>query len=162
MDKASDALLAKQNQVLIDSIGHQFTADEVKAMIEADPYHVTFSRIDDNADDIAQVLRDSHDPQKVAKYMQGSTKDIQDPLTASIKSMARLRLETEKNKVYQQFLQYEDNDFFRRLRPEEVRSAKNHIGVWLNGKKQYIEVRPEMQKALESLEIGRASCRERV
>ena len=74
MDKASDALVAKQNQVLIDSIGHQFTADEVKAMIEADPYHVTFSRIDDNADDIAQVLRDSHDPQKVAKYMQGSTK----------------------------------------------------------------------------------------
>ena len=79
MDKASDALVAKQNQVLIDSIGHQFTADEVKAMIEADPYHVTFSRIDDNADDIAQVLRDSHDPQKVAKYMEGSTKDIQDP-----------------------------------------------------------------------------------
>ena len=31
MDKASDALVAKQNQVLIDSIGHQFTADEVKA-----------------------------------------------------------------------------------------------------------------------------------
>ena len=51
-----------------------------------------------------------------------------------------------------EFLQYEDNDFFRRLRPEEVRNAKNHIGVWLNGKKQYIEVRPEMQKALESLD----------
>ena len=84
--------------------------------------------------------------------MQGSTKDIQDPLTASIKSMARLRLETEKNKVYQKFLQCEDNEFFRRLRPEEVRSAKNHIGVWLNGKKQYIKVRPEMQKALEALD----------
>ena len=48
---------------------------------------------------------------EISEAMEGHRKnlmDIQDPLTASIKSMARLRLETEKNKVYQQFLQYED------------------------------------------------------
>lgn len=88
--------------------------------------------------------------------LQGSKRDIIDPIESMIKNTFRIESAAGRNKVGLQLSQLANEDvaqrFIRKLNDDEIVGRKNVISVIENGNKVKYEVEPEVYKAMKNMD----------
>lgn len=163
MEAARKELIKVSNDLLDELANAQvISRDTVKALREKHPnYMPLFRSFDDDkvefAKGFSKALANVSSP---LKKLEGSSRDVVDPIESMVKNVFQITNTAERNKVALQLAKLADEDiagaFVRKVADNEGTARKNVVNVLQNGEKVKYEVEPEVYKAMLDLE-GKSS-----
>ena len=159
MEAARKKLVQFSNSLLEEQADAQVISKELVATLkEKHPnYMPLFRYFDDDkiefADGLSRAMANVTSP---LKRLKGSERDVIDPLESMVKNVFHATNAADRNRVALQLLKLADKDttgqYIKKLNPNENRSRKNAVYARVNGEKQYLEVEPEVYKAILGLD----------
>ncbi|MEK3819695.1 LPD38 domain-containing protein [Cytobacillus sp. FSL W8-0315] len=159
MEAARQKLLGVNNNVLdMLSSNGVLSREQVDAMKQKWPNYMSlFRSFDDDKIEFAggmnKAMANATNP---IKKLEGSSRDVIDPMESMVKNIFKAVNTVEKNKVSTQVAKLAEKDvegnFIRKLADTEDASRLNVISVLNNGKKEKYEVPPEVYKTLMNLD----------
>ncbi|MCM3405929.1 LPD38 domain-containing protein [Cytobacillus oceanisediminis] len=159
MEKARKDLLGLNNS-LLNSLADAgiMTKDAVEQLQKKHPnYMPLFRSFDDDKVEFASGLQKSlANVANPIKKLEGSDRNVIDPLESVVQNIFRLNNAADRNKVASQIgkLAADDTEgaFIRRLNPGEEVGRKNVVSAWEDGQKVQYEVPPEVYKTMMNLD----------
>lgn len=159
MEAARQKLLGVNNNVLdMLSSNGVLSREQVDAMKQKWPNYMSlFRSFDDDKIEFAggmnKAMANATNP---IKKLEGSSRDVIDPMESMVKNIFKAVNTVEKNKVSTQVAKLAEKDvdgnFIRKLADSEDTSRLNVISVLNNGKKEKYEVPPEVYNTLMNLD----------
>lgn len=161
MEAARKKLLGVNNHVLdMLSTGDKpiLSGEQVAAMKEKWPNYMSLFRSfdDDKIEFSSGMNKAMANASNPIKKLEGSSRDVIDPIESMVKNIFKAVNTVEKNKVSAQVGKLAEKDvdgqFIRKLSDKEDTSRLNVISVMDNGKKEKYEVPPDVYKTLMNLD----------
>ena len=120
-------------------------------------YMPMFRSFDDEKVEFASGLSGAlANAQNPIKRLEGSDRDVIDPIESMVKNIFQATTQADKNRVGKQLAKLAADDtegnFIKKLAPNEETGRKNVISVFENGEKVKYEVPPEIYRSMKDLD----------
>ena len=159
MEASRKKLVKLSNRLLDDLVeAGRISAEDVAAIKKKWPnYMPLFRSFDDAKIEFGKGLSDSFaNVANPIKKLEGSSRDVIDPIENMIKNIFKITNVAERTKVGKQLLKLADEDVTgevaRRLEPGEEVGRKNVLNLYENGQKAQVEVQPDVYKAMMDMD----------
>lgn len=159
MEQARQALVQLGNDMLEELLDAQVISRELYDTLRAryPNYIPLFRHFDDDKVEFAQGLSDAMANVSIPfERLRGSQRKVVDPLENMVRNIFHSINTAERNRVALQLARLADEDvenqFIRRLAPDEKVGRKNVVTVRLEGEPVRFEVQPEVYKAILGLD----------